>query len=305
MQSRVPSSDDISRDFFISYTGVDEPWAEWIAWQFEESGYSTVLQAWDFEAGAHFVTEMHRSTQIAQRTIAVLSRAYVESSYAEAEWQEAWRTDPAGTDRRLLVFRVEDCRRPGLLGQLISVDLFGVGEEAARSRLLEAVRRGRRKPILPPGFPAQEPPTNEPEFPGRLVEINLGEAVSAGGPMTPDNPWAVAFAFWHAALNNDYMRLDNLITPESRGQWDLADIRQRTATSGIASGVFRPIYDVAHIRIMTNVQNQDSALKLVGGSMPTGARIVSLVYRPELGGWRVHGFGAPLEPDELPRTWTN
>jgi hypothetical protein len=89
----------------------------------EEADYSTILQAWDFDAGAHFVTEMHRATQITERTIAVLSTNYVESSYAAPEWQEAYRSDPQGAARKLLVFRVEDCPRPRLLGQLVSVDL--------------------------------------------------------------------------------------------------------------------------------------------------------------------------------------
>ena len=30
-----------------------------------------------------------------------------------------------------MVFRVEDCPRPGLLGQLVSVDLFGIDMETA------------------------------------------------------------------------------------------------------------------------------------------------------------------------------
>src|SRR5664280_1535190 len=33
-------------DFFISYTGADRQWAEWIAWQFEETGYVARIQAW-------------------------------------------------------------------------------------------------------------------------------------------------------------------------------------------------------------------------------------------------------------------
>jgi hypothetical protein len=32
-------------DFFISYTHVDRPWAEWIAWQLEAAGDTTVIQA--------------------------------------------------------------------------------------------------------------------------------------------------------------------------------------------------------------------------------------------------------------------
>jgi hypothetical protein len=39
-------------DFFVSYAQADQTWAEWIAWQLEAAGYSTVLQAWDFVAGS-------------------------------------------------------------------------------------------------------------------------------------------------------------------------------------------------------------------------------------------------------------
>jgi hypothetical protein len=57
--------------------------------------------------------------------------------------------------------------------------------------------------------------------------------------MTPDNPYAVAFAFWHAVLNEKYDDLELVITPESRGQWNLADIHARTEDSGIATGVIQ------------------------------------------------------------------
>jgi hypothetical protein len=217
--------------------------------------------------------------------------------------QEAWRADPTGAQRKLLVVRIEDCPRPGLLGQLVSEDLFGVDIDTARARLLAAVRRVRRKPALPPDFPVQEPPARQPQFPGRLVPSSLDEAIALGGPMTPDNPYAVALAFWHAALDDDYDRLDNLITPESRGQWDLADIRDRTENSGIASGVSKPSYDVAHVKIIADIISAGGPLRVADGPMLVEARIVSLVLRPELGGWRVHAFGRPLEPDQLPRTW--
>src|SRR4029077_13431766 len=42
------------KDFFISYTHADRTWAEWIAFQLEEAGYITILQAWDFRPGSNF-----------------------------------------------------------------------------------------------------------------------------------------------------------------------------------------------------------------------------------------------------------
>ncbi|MFD6613169.1 toll/interleukin-1 receptor domain-containing protein [Micromonospora chalcea] len=295
---------DGKRDFFVSYTRVDEQWAEWIAWELEEAGYSVFLQAWDFDAGAHFVTEMHRATQASKRTIAVLSDAYLRSSYAEAEWQEAWRNDPGGAERKLLVLRIEDCPRPGLLGQLVSVDLFGADREISRSRLLAAARRGRRKPPLPPNFPLQEPPAEQPPFPGRLVPGTPEEAMEAGGPLTPDNPYAIAFAWWYAVLQEDYEVLDSVITPESRGQWDLAQLKELTESGGLATGVMKPRYDVAYVRLPSDLGTDDEGpLRVAGGLVLLEARVISLVLRPELGGWKVHGFGYPADPDDMPRTY--
>ena len=58
------SNDEGAVDFFISYTKADLPWAEWIAWQLEAAGYTTLLQAWDFRPGSNFVLELALSQEI-------------------------------------------------------------------------------------------------------------------------------------------------------------------------------------------------------------------------------------------------
>jgi hypothetical protein len=303
----VSGAEDVSerRDFFISYTGSNEAWAEWIAWTLEEAVYSTILQAWDFAPGAHFVEEIHRATSLATRTITVLSDDYVQSQFASAEWQEAWRVDPSGAQRKLLVFRIEDCGRPGLLGQVVSVDLFGIDQETARSRLLSAVQSERRKPPLPPGFPGAEPPTKAPPFPGRLIPASPRDSFAAGGPPTRDNPYAVAHIWWYGVLqlNEDIVR--STVTPESFGQWDLPALRSRTADSGLATGVTKPVYDVAYVRLAEDLPQSEGAAvwQLVGGYLPTNVMVITLVLRPELNGWRVHAIGQPVVPSDLPRTW--
>src|SRR5215218_6117017 len=83
-----------AQDFFISYTGADGAWAEWIAWALEEAGYSCTLQAWDFAPGTSFVLQMQQVTERCGRTIAVLSEGYLKSTYAAAEWAAAFVVDP-------------------------------------------------------------------------------------------------------------------------------------------------------------------------------------------------------------------
>lgn len=162
-------------DFFISYTQADRAWAEWIAWQLEDDGYGVLLQAWDMVPGANWTHIMHEGVQCARQTIAVLSSAYLISVPATAEWEAAWRDDPLGQLRKLLVVRVMDTDPPGLIAGIVSVDLFGVTKDVARARLRDGIRAavsGRAKPASEPVFPPEaRVVAAEPRFPGALPGI--------------------------------------------------------------------------------------------------------------------------------------
>src|SRR5438132_13944837 len=82
------------KEFFVSYNGADRTWAEWVAWQLEAAHYTTVVQAWDFRPGSNFVLEMDRAAREAERTIAILSPAYLSALYTHPEWSAAFRQDP-------------------------------------------------------------------------------------------------------------------------------------------------------------------------------------------------------------------
>lgn len=143
-------------DLFVSYAEVDLGWAEWIAWQLEDMGYRVLVQAWDMVVGADWADRIDRGVSGAARTVAVLSSAYAASVFGRAEWLAAWRADPLGSQRRLIVVRVEECARPGLLAGVVSGDLFGLSEPAARERLRLIIGHavvGRGKPVGSPPFP--------------------------------------------------------------------------------------------------------------------------------------------------------
>ncbi|MGP0022601.1 MAG: FxSxx-COOH system tetratricopeptide repeat protein [Streptosporangiaceae bacterium] len=162
-------------DFFVSYTQADRAWAEWIAWILEEDGHRVLVQAWDFVPGTNWIQSMQAGTQGATRTIAVLSREYLTSVYAGAEWQATWASDPQGTGRKLLTARVAECDRPGLLAGVVGVDVFGLAEAAAKARLRRMVSEaiaGRAKPAVPPGFPgAGRAMPRAARFPGALPQV--------------------------------------------------------------------------------------------------------------------------------------
>jgi hypothetical protein len=177
------------RDFFISYTAINRPWAEWIAVQLEAAGYTTMLQAWDFHPGDDFIHKMQQATTTAARTIAVLSPAYFASQFGEAEWRAAFAKDPTGELRLLIPVRVQPCEPPGLLASRVYVDLVDLSEPTARQRLFAGVDQPGARPTSAPfpgaaattpagsagagvQFPGQGPPVSNlparnPKFSGR------------------------------------------------------------------------------------------------------------------------------------------
>ena len=144
---------DRAVDFFVSYTSADRPWAEWIAWELEQAGHSVIVQAWDMQPGSNFVLQMDEATRRAERTIAVLSPAFVASPCCRAEWAAAFARDPTGADRRLVPVRVREFAPDGLLGQVVYLDLVGLEAEASRAALLAGVRAERGKPARAPAHP--------------------------------------------------------------------------------------------------------------------------------------------------------
>jgi hypothetical protein len=147
---------DPERDFFISYTQADRAWAEWLAWELNAAGYTTILQAWDMPPGTAFAHAMNRAVQTTRQTMLVLSPAYLRSPMAEAEWRPGFVADPSGEGRRLLPVRVEPCEVEGLLADRVYVDLVGLDEATTRATLLDGVARALRGP---------GPPTTPPRFP--------------------------------------------------------------------------------------------------------------------------------------------
>jgi tetratricopeptide (TPR) repeat protein len=189
------SEHDKARNFFLSYTGADCAWAEWVAWQLEQAGYSVVLQAWDFEPGDNLVARMRDALERSDRTIALISAAYLASPYCTDEWTGAFLHDPDGKNR-LLQVRIEACDLPRLLRSQVYIDLVGLSHQEAHARLLAGVKRGRRRPAseppfpnpqgAPPRFPGHGPgitnlPPRNPAFSGRNVQLReLHRVLTAG-----------------------------------------------------------------------------------------------------------------------------
>ena len=118
-------------DFFVSYNKADREWAEWIAWQLEDAGYSTKIQAWDIRPGSDFIDEMNKAIIETERTIAVLSPDSLVSRYAKMEWDATIKKGP----NKLLFACISKCRPEGVYGPIIGFDL-ALDEETAKEPCL-------------------------------------------------------------------------------------------------------------------------------------------------------------------------
>ena len=118
-------------DFFVSYTGDDEPWALWISRVLEETGYRVLVQARDFGPGL-FPVAMEQAVQQTRLLVPVLSDSYLKSKYGLQEWAAF-----AGTPEQIIPVKVQDVVTRSLLGPLVRVSMLNLDEAHAAQHLCE------------------------------------------------------------------------------------------------------------------------------------------------------------------------
>lgn len=217
-------------DFFVSYNKDDADWATWIAWQIEDAGYTTVIQAWDFLPGDDFVARMDRAKAECARVLLVLSPSYRQAAFANSEWHDFYARDAEGTQRLILPVLVRPCEVAPLLKSRVRVDALAKTAPQARRELLDAVRTApplapaagaaaraasaRYKPAVAPPFPgeAAAPPAAGPIDYSRLTRMDPPlEGVE-------DELFSIAFSpngRWLAAGSNRTALLWNLDHPDA------------------------------------------------------------------------------------------
>ncbi|MEZ2390868.1 hypothetical protein AB6813_15255 [bacterium RCC_150] len=133
------------------------------------------------------------------------------------------------------------------------------------------------------------------------------EEIRRSLPSGPDlqDPTVVGYLFCDALGSHEEYRsaLMRLVTPESVEAW--GDFSE-------AANYFKSIPDVGFGSIADRALGDDNVayFKLLGGvtesfqvlsdQIMIGAAVLTLVWRPEFGEWRVHGIGDPLLPERVP-----
>lgn len=156
-------------DFFVSYTHEDVKQAEWIAWVLNRAGYRVIIQKWDFTVGRNWFAAMDNASRIAERTVAVLSKAYGDSDYCRLEWQQAMELDPGGTKRKLVPIRIVPYKPDSYLRQVVYIDLVGLAEDEARERIIAGAHQAVTGEAIPATAPRSSRRGRHRVLTGRLI----------------------------------------------------------------------------------------------------------------------------------------
>ena len=85
-------------DSFVSHAGADRAWAEWVAWQLTEAGYTVELDVWNWAAGRNFITAMSDALDRCDSVVALFSAAYFKRErYTTDEWAAALHVPGTGS----------------------------------------------------------------------------------------------------------------------------------------------------------------------------------------------------------------
>ncbi len=154
-------------DVFISYSHRDQDWvAGWLVPQLKNAGLKVCIDRESFEPGAPLPTEMERAVLQSHKTIAILTREYIEggSGWTDFENILVQTLDPAARQRRLIPLFLAQCELPLRLGYLTPIDFTQPDRHRTElTRLVTAIRQrlttSRKRSTLAPIVLPFEVPT--------------------------------------------------------------------------------------------------------------------------------------------------
>jgi hypothetical protein len=151
---------------FISYTGQDREWADWIGLELEKLGHVPHVDHWEVSAGDNIMEWMERRLDDADHVLCLVSETYLKKPYSSLERQAGqWEAVTTRLNFVLPVF-IEPCTAPRLLKPLKRCNLYDLDEEGARAEL-----RSFLAPAAKPSqahFPGKPKASSSAAFPGKV-----------------------------------------------------------------------------------------------------------------------------------------
>jgi tetratricopeptide (TPR) repeat protein len=211
-------------DYFISYTSSDRDWAQWIGKELEALAHTPHIHEWEIKGGEDIYAWMEARHDAADHVLCVVSDEYLKAPYSTLERNAAlWQAAKNRTSFVLFVV-VKPCRLPTLIDHIRRCELYGVPEEAARTRFQEFMTsRAAPQSAAFPGqvFAVSNIPIRVPtHFMGRDAELAaIAAALKAPSPASPGGSGFGAIATLHGMRGVGKTTLAACYAERNRGDY--------------------------------------------------------------------------------------
>ena len=128
-------------DIFVSYTSSDRDWAFWIAKELKALGHAPHIHEWEIGGGDNIYAWMEQRHDAADHVLCVISDDYLRAPYSTLERHAAMWQAASQRPGFVLFVAVKPCRLPTLADHIRRCELYGVPEEAARTRFLDFMQK--------------------------------------------------------------------------------------------------------------------------------------------------------------------
>ncbi|WP_204139188.1 toll/interleukin-1 receptor domain-containing protein [Halomicronema sp. CCY15110] len=183
----APTPKAYAYDVFISYSTQDKAWVRGELLQtLEAAGLRVGIDFRDFRPGAATITEIERLAETSERTLLILSPAYMESEWTDFETILLQTFDPANKKLRMIPLRKAVCEIPKRLKVFTYVDFAEPDDlELAWTRVLTALGKPPQvkaadQPATPRDWFLAHPYGMPPNFTGREAELGMLDEWLAG-----------------------------------------------------------------------------------------------------------------------------
>jgi tetratricopeptide (TPR) repeat protein len=128
-------------DIFVSYTASDRDWAFWIAKELQTLGHRPHIHEWEIKGGDDIYAWMEERHHAADHVLCVISDEYLKAPYSTLERNAAIWQSAGKRPGFVLLVAVKPCNLPTLSDHFRRCELFGIPEEAARTRFSEFMQK--------------------------------------------------------------------------------------------------------------------------------------------------------------------
>lgn len=212
------------KDFFISHSRADDIWADWIAQELEDAGFSVIVPNWDFHAGSNLKRHMDKAAAQTKSSIVILSPAYFNTSNTQSMRDILLGRDTVNKDYIILPVLVHEISTDlkMLLEHIKYIDLVKLldNEEEARATLLAEVRGERARPRSRTAYPGSM--SNEKQSTSHAPDGSLSPKAENRLSSIETKPIEIFFSYSHRdeeLLNELKKHLSHLKRSSTFKEW--------------------------------------------------------------------------------------